>query len=385
MVRERGRRHHAVMARRILSNLRRPRPAVLGWLVAALALQGSCGNGHLDIDEAEKDFSPLTDEEERALERMRLNIDAAAVLIDDARVPAEVRAELARAVADTRGALADFRTLRERGGARQETMHGIGVVTAGILGDDATGIGVADNVLLAGVFLVFVGTLIFTNSPATRDELGEAWYRVGERLDTLGNEVQAVAMILAEAAPLPAPAPGRTGDLTPDKLAKTPANTNSPAPPPGAGTTTTVTPVPVPVPAPKEEPPRERDECIPEPACPHRGQDEWHDQCADRVLGNRYPGCDVLVNGKHFDALAGRVLYEVKTDNWSSYAEVLKGWTLKAHDENARIEHALAMACGFEFTFVVADRALFEALGDKLKGTSIDLRYEPRCSRSSKP
>jgi hypothetical protein len=57
-----------------------------------------------------------------------------------------------------------------------------------------------------------------------------------------------------------------------------------------------------------------RPECEPIPV-PHAGEDAPHNECADRFPPNRYPGMDVLVGGKRFDALqvGVRVLWEIKT------------------------------------------------------------------------
>ena len=46
----------------------------------------------------------------------------------------------------------------------------------------------------------------------------------------------------------------------------------------------------------------------------HRGGDDAHNKCADTFPPNRYPGKDVLVNGKHFDALqvGVRMLWETR-------------------------------------------------------------------------
>jgi hypothetical protein len=58
-----------------------------------------------------------------------------------------------------------------------------------------------------------------------------------------------------------------------------------------------------PPPVPPVLPGRDRSaDCTPRPV-PHLGGDALHNQCADRVPRNGFPGSDVLVNGKRFDAL----------------------------------------------------------------------------------
>ena len=51
---------------------------------------------------------------------------------------------------------------------------------------------------------------------------------------------------------------------------------------------------------------------------PHRGGDDDHNKCADKIPSNSFPGWDVYVNGKSFDALqlATRTLWDVKTDDF---------------------------------------------------------------------
>jgi hypothetical protein len=43
-----------------------------------------------------------------------------------------------------------------------------------------------------------------------------------------------------------------------------------------------------------------RPECTPRRAS-HRGGNDPHNKCADKIPNNSFPGWDVLVNGKHFD------------------------------------------------------------------------------------
>jgi hypothetical protein len=107
---------------------------------------------------------------------------------------------------------------------------------------------------------------------------------------------------------------------------------------------------------------------------------DWHP-----TRRNVYPTCDAMVNGKRFDALTGRTLFELKTDNWGTYKDELKGWTLKAHASTAIKENNLAKACGFEFVFVVADPELHQALSKRPDMKQITVRYEPRCSRKIMP
>ena len=69
----------------------------------------------------------------------------------------------------------------------------------------------------------------------------------------------------------------------------------------------------------------DRDACIPRPV-PPSGGDPLHNYCAKHLPGNAFPGADVLVNGKRFDALQPliRLLWEIKTDNFDTYKPIVK-------------------------------------------------------------
>ncbi|WP_342742360.1 DUF6310 domain-containing protein [Stigmatella aurantiaca] len=129
---------------------------------------------------------------------------------------------------------------------------------------------------------------------------------------------------------------------------------------------------PVP-PAPVE---RERSpKCTPQ-RVPHLGGDELHNTCADRVPQNSFPGWDVLVNGKHFDALQlrARVLWEVKTDNFDTYSIYLQRTVPEQQVPELRRERDLARACGFDFRVGVrsaAHKAALELADPDLDGVII--------------
>ncbi|MFB1483497.1 DUF6310 domain-containing protein [Corallococcus sp. RDP092CA] len=96
----------------------------------------------------------------------------------------------------------------------------------------------------------------------------------------------------------------------------------------------------------------------------HRGGNDPHNKCADKVPNNSFPGWDVFVNGKNFDALqlATRILWEVKTDNFDAYSEFLQGQVISAQVPALRIERELARSCGFGFRVGVRSEAHKEAL-----------------------
>lgn len=113
-------------------------------------------------------------------------------------------------------------------------------------------------------------------------------------------------------------------------------------------------------------PPKERPECRAIPV-PHLGSDAIHDMCADTVPPNRFPGHDVLVNGKRFDALAvgAWILWEIKTDRFETYTPFLQKRVVDRQVEELKRERDLAHACGYDFIVGVSSSAHREALHKK--------------------
>ena len=120
-----------------------------------------------------------------------------------------------------------------------------------------------------------------------------------------------------------------------------------------------------PPPLPRDPPDRDRARCEPI-LVPHRGGDAAHNECADRVPPNRYPGHDVLVAGKHFDALqvGARVLWEIKTDQFDTYSDFLRDQVIRAQAKQLDEERAIAEACGYHFIVGVSNAAHKAALKD---------------------
>jgi hypothetical protein len=114
-------------------------------------------------------------------------------------------------------------------------------------------------------------------------------------------------------------------------------------------------PPPLP-PEPLERECRRRCEAVP---VPHRGGDDAHNTCADTFPPNRYPGKDVLVDGKHFDALqvGVRVLWEIKTDQFDTYSDFLQEQVVAAQIEEFKEERDIARACGYGFSVGVSSDA----------------------------
>ena len=141
-------------------------------------------------------------------------------------------------------------------------------------------------------------------------------------------------------------------------------------------------PVPEPTPAPQESSPKkrpkpepkgpdfppvgptevtERDrrpECKPVPV-PHMGGHDPHNNCADLMPNNSFPGWDVLVNGKAFDALqlATRTLWDVKTDDFEKQPPRSQDFFVRVKLPELKRERALAESCGYDFVIGVRSRA----------------------------
>ncbi|MCY1035266.1 DUF6310 domain-containing protein [Corallococcus sp. BB11-1] len=106
-----------------------------------------------------------------------------------------------------------------------------------------------------------------------------------------------------------------------------------------------------------------RASCEPVPV-PHAGGDVPHDECADTFPPNRYPGKDVIVGGKRFDALqvGVRVLWEIKTDQFATYNAFLQGQVVRAQAAKMREERDIALSCGYGFVVGVSTDAHRDAL-----------------------
>jgi hypothetical protein len=103
--------------------------------------------------------------------------------------------------------------------------------------------------------------------------------------------------------------------------------------------------------------------CKPIPV-PHLGGHDAHNKCADRIPYNSFPGWDVLVNGKNFDALqlATRTLWEVKTDDFDIHSLHSQRFFAKVKLPEIQREKRLAEACGYNFAVGVRSAAHKAAL-----------------------
>ncbi|RKH55267.1 DUF6310 domain-containing protein [Corallococcus aberystwythensis] len=106
-----------------------------------------------------------------------------------------------------------------------------------------------------------------------------------------------------------------------------------------------------------------RASCEPVPV-PHAGEDDAHNECADEFPPNRFPGHDVLVNGKRFDALqvGVRVLWEIKTYQFDTYSDYLRERVIEQQVDEFLEDRKIAEACGYRFVVGVSSEAHKEAL-----------------------
>lgn len=346
----------------------RPRQSAFPLVACAISIaMGSCGGDDYRAH-PEEHFAPLSAEEREARERIVRHINASEALLQDGRLTREQSDRIEAAVRHSRDRLAEFIALRSKGHNQGVVIMALGSAGAGVVGNDVTIVGFADDWLLIPIGLAAIATRIITDSPATKNEIESAWLRVGDSLKVLGTTIESIGQTLSQSAaiqagfkrrPVAPPSHRRTEDMTVDM----------------------VPPMPGPLPAPKkEEPPKKRKECTPQPICPALGEDTWHDYCTDTVIGNEFPGCDVSIMGRAFDAKVGNTLYEVKTDDWDIYADFLVSQTLEDHAIRAKSDVAIANACGYQYEFVVGDAKLATELSKRVAPLQV-VRHESKCNR----
>ncbi|ATB47965.1 hypothetical protein MYMAC_003588 [Corallococcus macrosporus DSM 14697] len=97
---------------------------------------------------------------------------------------------------------------------------------------------------------------------------------------------------------------------------------------------------------------------------PHAGKDDPHNECADTFPPNRYPGMDVLVGGKRFDALQVGVhaLWEIKTHQFDTYSDFLQEQVIRDQLREFEEDRDIARACGYLFVIGVSTSAHKAAL-----------------------
>lgn len=104
--------------------------------------------------------------------------------------------------------------------------------------------------------------------------------------------------------------------------------------------------------------------CKPIPLPRHLGGHDPHNECADKLPDNSFPGGDVYVNGKRFDALqlATHTRWEVKTDDFEKQPLRSRQFFVTMKLPEIQRERSLATECGFKFVIGVRSQAHQEAL-----------------------
>jgi hypothetical protein len=99
--------------------------------------------------------------------------------------------------------------------------------------------------------------------------------------------------------------------------------------------------------------------CKPIPLPRHLGGHDPHNECADKMPNNSFPGGDVYVNGKSFDALqlATRALWEVKTDDFGKHSRRSQQFFIEMKLPEIQRERRLAEECGYSFFVGVRSEA----------------------------
>jgi hypothetical protein len=117
-------------------------------------------------------------------------------------------------------------------------------------------------------------------------------------------------------------------------------------------------------PSPQKQPPSalaEEDDsrCKPIPLPRHLGGHDPHNECADKMPNNSFPGGDVYVNGKNFDALQllTRTLWEVKTDAFDKHSPHSQRFFALMKLPEIQREKRIAESCGYDFVVGVRSAA----------------------------
>jgi hypothetical protein len=120
---------------------------------------------------------------------VKAQLARAKALLDDpaSGLTDEQRAELRTAVAQTEASVAGYEQLSSQGGTRTAAMAPLALAGGGIVADDATGVGVADDPLLILVGIAALAVLVATKPAAPEPDLEDAWRKIANDLQKLGE------------------------------------------------------------------------------------------------------------------------------------------------------------------------------------------------------
>ncbi|MEM9489410.1 MAG: hypothetical protein AAGC55_09710 [Myxococcota bacterium] len=116
-----------------------------------------------------------------------LRVYAAEARRNLARLPAQERAALEPALVGHERALRRYDELAGRGRARQAALAPLVATGAFVLGNDATGVGLVDDVTLPFIALGLVAVVLATSAPASEGELGRARAAVVSSAQAVGR------------------------------------------------------------------------------------------------------------------------------------------------------------------------------------------------------
>lgn len=103
----------------------------------------------------------------------------------DSFLAQEDRLHLLTLLASANRELARYEDLAGEGSTRTSALSAMGVFAGGLVADDATGVGVGDDVLLPFVGLAAIVTIIVSRPPPSHSELERAWSNVSRSLENL--------------------------------------------------------------------------------------------------------------------------------------------------------------------------------------------------------
>jgi Domain of unknown function (DUF4157) len=131
------------------------------------------------------------------LAAVRAKLAAARSILADKNAPLSdnERKELETAVASAEAALREYGGLADQGQTRVAAMGSLALAGGGILADDATVVGVADDPLLILVGIGMLATMLMTRAPASDQQLAQAWSRVTGALQTVAAAGTTLVML----------------------------------------------------------------------------------------------------------------------------------------------------------------------------------------------
>jgi hypothetical protein len=106
------------------------------------------------------------------------------------------------AIARAETALDRYEGLASKGAARQRRVGRIYLVGSFVVANNATGIGVADDVLIPFLILGFIATHLTTEAPAAPAALSQAWGEVIAGLDAVGQVAEGIRTASQRVSPM---------------------------------------------------------------------------------------------------------------------------------------------------------------------------------------